>query len=704
MHHPLHASDRFLPRILARRLPCPDGPPAVRSRLKPIAILAAALLTALAAPDATAALSRWSDSNNRIYVYGGGSMTLTDIRATTPGLPDAALQRVDAANNIWLLTANIIVEEGTALSLTGDVKELRLQSNPSSAPATEVFAFVSIVAGNYDTAAGTGSPGTILVDGVKVTSWDTGANAPDTNTADGRAHLRARSAVTLAGPQVSRMDILNSEIQYLGYDASERYGLSWKANGDLALIDVLGDVKNSKIHHNHYGVYSFGLQGGQWTGNEVYDNYGYGFDAHDHSDDLVIDGNNVHDNGKVDEKGRHGIILSESCLNARITNNTSNNNGGVDGTTGSPEGNGIMLHDFSDDALVEGNTTSGNADSGIAVFCSNRALVKGNTISGSGQYGIRLTVAANNNNVEGNTIAGSGQYGIFMQPATDSNGICGSDLRPTGNTFTGNTIGTSATAGLKITDATGNTFVQNTFNDGVSIRNSVSTSEEVTTFAANTFGSGAVVRLDGAADRPLRANFSDSPRVSLEVDTGSVAHFSDDGGAIFDLARDLLVSVTGSTSTIDLNVDNADAAFGVDTRPLFVTTDGTLVEVAPTLWETSGDRRKTWIARAANGAGAVQYRVGDLDAGVSYDVMRGSTSVGAFTADGSGQIAFSDTPGSTATQTYAVTRSAAQPQGGSSGGGGGGAGDAAWLMGLLVAALRGALRRRAALPALAGRR
>ncbi|HEX9627507.1 MAG TPA: hypothetical protein VGA00_11275, partial [Acidiferrobacterales bacterium] len=107
MHHPLRISDRSIPSVPARRLPRPDGPPARRSRVKPVAILAAALLMALAAPAATAALSRWSASNNRIYVYGGGSMTLTDIRATTPSLPDAALQRVDPAANIWLLTANI---------------------------------------------------------------------------------------------------------------------------------------------------------------------------------------------------------------------------------------------------------------------------------------------------------------------------------------------------------------------------------------------------------------------------------------------------------------------------------------------------------------------------------------------------------------------------------------------------------------------
>lgn len=682
MQHPLEASHPSIPP-LARRLPCPDGPPTGGS-FRPIALLAAAL-AALLAQDVNAALSRWSASNNRIYVYGGGTMTLSDIRTTTPSLPAEALVQVDPAAGVWLLNANVLVEEDTTLSLTGDVKELRLKSNASTAPATDVVNFIGITAGNFDSTAGTGSAGKILVDGVKVTSWDTGANGPDTSSADGRAYLRARSAPVNALPQVSRMDILNSEVQYLGYEASERYGLSWKANGDLALIDVLGDVKNSKIHHNHYGVYSFGLQGGQWTGNEVYSNDGYGFDAHDHSDDLVIDNNNVHDNGLIDAKGKHGIILSESCLNAQITNNTSNGNGG----------NGIMLHDFADDAIVEGNTTSGNVDSGIAVFCSSRALVKGNTVSDNAKYGIRLTVAANDNIIEANQISGSGEYGVFMQPATDSNGICGSDLRPTGNTFTGNTIGTSGTSGIKITDATGNTFNANTINDGVSIRNANSPDEQTVAFAGNTFGSGAVVRLDGAIDRPLRADFTDSPRVSLELDTGSVAGFTDDGGAIFDLARDLLVAVNGSNSAIDLNADNAGAAFVVDTRALFVTTDGSLVEVAPTMWETSGDYRKAWIARSASGSGTVQYRVGDLQSGVSYDVARGGTAIGTFTADGTGEIAFSDVPGSTAAQTYTLVRSANQPQSGEGGGGGGGSGDLASFLGLLAVALRGVLRRRA---------
>ena len=691
-----HATDRSSP-TLTRRLPCPDGPLAT---FRPLALIAA-VVTALAAPDATAALSRWSDSNNRIYVYGGGSMTLTQIQTETPGLPATALQKVDAVNNIWLLTANILVEEGTTLSLAGDVKELRLQSNPSSAPATDVFSFISITAGNFDATAGTGTAGSIVVDGVKVTSWDTGANGPDTNTADGRAYMRARSMATGAGPQESRMDILNSEVQYLGYDASERYGLSWKANGDVLAVDVFGDVLNSKIHHNHYGVYSFGLKDAKWNGNEVYDNYGYGLDAHDHTDNLEVANNNVHGNGLIDAKGKHGIILSESCLNSKITGNTSNGNGG----------NGIMLHNFADNALVENNTASNNVDAGIAVFCSSGANVRGNTLASNALYGMRLTVGAKGNTVANNTITGSGQYGIFMQPATDSNNVCG-DLTPRDNTFTGNTVSGSVTSGIKLTDANNNVFEANTIEDGVSIRNATGDSTtQANTFRANTFGSGAVLRLDGdaALGRLVRADISDTPRVSVEADSGSMAHFTDDGGAIFDLDRSLFVQVTGSSSVIDLNSETyGSPAFVVHTRPLYVTTDGSLVEAAPETWETSGEYTKTWLAKSASAGSPVQYRVGDLQNGVSYDVTRAGAAVGTFSADGTGHISFTDTPNATTAVQYIVRKAANQPQtgggGGGGSGGGGGAGDPVWLLGLLVAALRGALKRGAVLPALAGRR
>lgn len=651
---------------LTRRIPCPDGPPRHHTFPFTVALFAAGLLTALAAPDATAATSRWSGSNNRIYVEGGGTMNLTDISATTLNLPATALQH-DAASGTWLLTANIIVKDGSRLDLTSaDIHELRLQSNPSSAPATEITSFISITA-DY---------GEIHIEGIKVNSWDTSANAPDSNVADGRAFIRARSSqdATSGAPLVSRMDVINSEVSYLGWDASESYGLSWKANGDLTVLDVLGNVTGSHVHHNFYGVYTFGLQDGQWKNDEVDHNVGYGFDGHDDTDNVVIDGNNVHENGVGSASANHGIILSERCDHAQITNNTSSGNGG----------NGIMVHDLSSDAIIQNNIADNNGDAGVAIFCSTGTLVKDNTLTGN-LYGVRLSVAADSNTVEANQIAGSTQYGVFMYKGTDSNGICGSDLVPHGNTFTGNTVGTSATNGVKITEGNDNHFLTNTLNDGISIKNSALPDVQVTEFTGNTFGPGVVLALDGSASTPVRADLSKTVHVSMELDTGATARFTDDGGAIFDLVRDLLVDVTGTNSAIDLTSSTAGTAFEVDTRPLLVNAGAATVHVAPTLWQTGSDDGKAFIVRADDGASSVHYSVGDLQSGVSYDVTRGGTLVGAFVADGSGQIAFDDATGSTSTVTYAVARSAVQPQ--SSGGGGGGGAMDLSLLALLASGL-----------------
>ena len=67
-----------------------------------------------------------------------------------------------------------------------------------------------------------------------------------------------------------------------------------------ALLDkvaVYGDITDSEIHNQFFGHYSFGHKGGNWSGNHVHDNVGYGFDPHDDSDHATIANNHVHDNG-----------------------------------------------------------------------------------------------------------------------------------------------------------------------------------------------------------------------------------------------------------------------------------------------------------------------------------------------------------------------------------------------------------------------
>jgi poly(beta-D-mannuronate) C5 epimerase len=237
-----------------------------KSRMKPTvcrliqSLLGAVPVLLLFDWPAYGATFRWASTSNRIYVENGGAATLSDIKAA---LPNAPLDLVDSVNSYWLLRANLQIADGCTLVLHGtevggDVNALLLQSNNS----TNAGSFVGIIA----------DWGVIDIQNTSISSWDTAVNGPDTEFETfGRAFIRVRSRLETNGvPLESRMDILNSDISYLGYDASESYGLSWKVIGThpdpskniFDFVKVYGDIRNSRIHHNFWAVYTFGLKGG----------------------------------------------------------------------------------------------------------------------------------------------------------------------------------------------------------------------------------------------------------------------------------------------------------------------------------------------------------------------------------------------------------------------------------------------------------
>ena len=68
---------------------------------------------------------------------------------------------------------------------------------------------------------------------------DTSINAVDKNEGDGRSYISAMSEVITDSSEScngkahnemgeARMDIVDSEMAYLGYDDTESYGLTWK--------------------------------------------------------------------------------------------------------------------------------------------------------------------------------------------------------------------------------------------------------------------------------------------------------------------------------------------------------------------------------------------------------------------------------------------------------------------------------------------
>eukprot|EP00903_Cladosiphon_okamuranus_P006681 g6521.t1 len=341
--------------------------------------------------------------------------------------------------NKWLLAAELYVTNGAIFyckgtNAGGDCDELRIQSN-----------------GPDDWYEVRGHGGSMYFEDTIVTSWDTDNEAPQEEYEGGRSFLNCVSE-KLTGETCDgmaknemgecRMDIINSEIGYLGWFDSESYGLTWKVRGfckDLSNPDVFettnvyGDIINSDIHHNYYGHYSYGHQGGVWINNKMHHNHQYGFDPHDDSDYLTIAGNDVYNNVN------HGIIASKRCNNVKIYDNIVYNGG--------DEAVGIFLHRSSDGAEVYDNTIYNMKDAGIAMLESMDADIHDNIIDDV-RYGIRMSLGSAGNNVYDNTFNSCTEYGLYTYEGSDEPTEGVSDGRPSDNTFDSNEI-TDTPVGVK---------------------------------------------------------------------------------------------------------------------------------------------------------------------------------------------------------------------------------------------------------------
>ncbi len=374
-------------------------------------------------------------SSNTVYVDGASTVcTAADVNARYPAMV------VKQANSVYLVKVNLKLTNGATFqaigtSAGGDTDQLRLLSD------------------NTSTINITADWGEVNLQNTAVTSWDEAKNGPDTDYTGQRAFVRVRSSFVNGQALTSRMDIVNSDVGYLGYYAAESYGLAWKVlGGNYASVDVLGNITGSRIHHNYFGVYTYGAFGMQINGNEFDHNAKYGLDPHDDSDSLTITNNRSHDNGN------HGIICSQRCDHLVISGNESYNN----------VGHGIMLHRSTDFNLVENNNVHNNTDTGIALFESNNNTVRGNTVTGN-KHGIRLSVGSSNNRFKNNTVVGSTSYGIYTYKGSDAPARPGNDGINRGNTWSGNAVKATGSKIMKLGATDQDAFTSNDFrgNPGV---------------------------------------------------------------------------------------------------------------------------------------------------------------------------------------------------------------------------------------------
>jgi len=336
---------------------------------------------------------QYDQKTNTLLVTGRGKqITLKDIRGNGG---EGYLEEISP--KVWHAKATIFLSNGVTLKLyKNEVTWLKLESNKKG--------FSMLRSLNSD----------IIINGVKITSWDSEKNDYDKTLTDGRSFVMVKDN--------ARMDIYSSELSYLGYPTAlditvSPYGVSWKLNKlKLKKMLLTGEVINSKFHHNYFGTYTYGATGMLWRGNEFYENIKYGFDPHDDSNGFLIENNMAYDNGA------HGIIFSKRCMYNTIRNNISYNN----------KLHGIMLHETSDFNIIENNAVTGNT-SGIALYNSSNNIVRNNTIKDN-RHGVRANASSNNNIVQNNTIAGSKLYGIYFYDKANNNSILE-------NTFEYNNVG-----------------------------------------------------------------------------------------------------------------------------------------------------------------------------------------------------------------------------------------------------------------------
>lgn len=303
---------------------------------------------------------------DRIELIAGGQLVRTipfpDATATVPfervveTVADPTWV-VEAAPGVFELSAAFVHGEGTTVTVAAPrVTEVRLLDLPS------VFF------------GGLGS--TARFEGVLVTSWDPDLAAPDEEPADGRPFVLYQAGATL--------DVIDSEMSYLGSDRVSAYGVSWRSEG------TTGEVLDSTFAHNLFGVYTFEAADIIFRGNVFRDNILYGFDPHDFTTGLVVEDNQAYGNGS------HGFIVSRSVTDSVLRRNHSYDNGG----------NGIMMDSSSDRNRIESNLVEGNAKDGIVLLDSAENVVIGNVVRGN-RVGIRVNgLESIGNRIERNVIEG----------------------------------------------------------------------------------------------------------------------------------------------------------------------------------------------------------------------------------------------------------------------------------------------------------
>jgi len=250
----------------------------------------------------------------------------------------------NVGNGEYILNANLEVADGITFAMTSNQDGL---------------IYLKIAGENGITVYGK-----ILIDGVKITSWDVSDDDVIQQNINGTI---PRAYIHFAASEGAQ--IINSEFGYLGFVEPGRRGFDLIGGGGPS-HDML--VRSSKFHDMWMAFYSSGAYNITVDGSEYYDNIKYSLDPHTTTHDMNITNNWIHDNPI-------GVICSDRCWDILIEGNL------IQDTTRAA----IFFSRNMTDSIARDNHVI-NAETGILLSESPNNQVYNNTIEGAMGEGIRL--------------------------------------------------------------------------------------------------------------------------------------------------------------------------------------------------------------------------------------------------------------------------------------------------------------------------
>jgi parallel beta-helix repeat protein len=317
------------------------------------------------------------DKSKRLISIACTSANLTEMyyNLNTPQILNKEFSKV------WLLNANLVVENGATLYINStDTSWLKINSTGKNT--------------HYYIQA----RGNLIIDSVKITSWDSIKNDYTVSTA---FDSFPRSYI-LVNAGTGMTNITNSELAYLGYDHANSFGLTYFTGAGSI-------IKNNKIHNLWYGFHSLRSTAHdiRIENNEFSNNVLHGIYSHDATNHILISDNKVHNNG------RHGIICSAHCYDIYVKSNQVYNNGQV----------GIMFNNNVSNSVIANSTIYNNKIDQILIQASSHDNQIYNNKMSYGKSGITITQNSSHNQIYDNFITNSSAYGIHILKDASENVI-----------------------------------------------------------------------------------------------------------------------------------------------------------------------------------------------------------------------------------------------------------------------------------------